>query len=104
MRGHTAVDTFVEDPNRTVPQGGSQVIAIVDVRRRLAEFVTERPARAGVFERLGPDCSYHGRRPLADACVEAGLDPVTVAGAVVGPGDGEVERHQQKGPPTPKAR
>lgn len=72
------------------------MIVIADVQRTLAELVTNRPARAAVFERLGLDYSCHGGRPLCDACAEAGLDPVTVAGWLVGPGSSEAER--RKGP------
>ena len=47
--------------------------------RTLGDLVAERPARARVFERLGIDYCCHGRRSLADASTEAGLDPEAVA-------------------------
>lgn len=50
--------------------------------RTLGDLVAETPARAEVFDRLGLDYCCHGQRPLAQACVEAGLDPSEVAAAV----------------------
>lgn len=41
-------------------------------------LVAERPARARLFEQLGLDYCCGGRRPLAEACRERGLDPDTV--------------------------
>jgi regulator of cell morphogenesis and NO signaling len=48
----------------------------------LGELVTEEPARAAVFERLGLDYCCHGRRSLAEACASKGLDAETVAAQV----------------------
>lgn len=45
----------------------------------VAQLVTDRPARARVFERLGIDYCCNGDRPLAKACRENDLDPTTVA-------------------------
>ena len=45
----------------------------------IADLVIEDPGRARVFERLGLDYCCGGRRSLADACEERGLD----VGAVV---------------------
>jgi regulator of cell morphogenesis and NO signaling len=45
----------------------------------IAELVVEVPARARVFERLGLDYCCGGKRTLADACRERGLDPAAVA-------------------------
>ncbi|MGH2843872.1 MAG: DUF542 domain-containing protein, partial [Solirubrobacteraceae bacterium] len=41
--------------------------------RTVAELVTERPARARLFERLHVDYCCGGKQTLADACVAAGL-------------------------------
>jgi regulator of cell morphogenesis and NO signaling len=51
----------------------------VDLDRSLAELVLERPAAVRVLERLGLDYCCGGRRSLAEACRERGLDPATVA-------------------------
>ena len=45
----------------------------------LGELVRERPARARILERLELDYCCGGRRSLAEACAERGLDPATVA-------------------------
>jgi regulator of cell morphogenesis and NO signaling len=45
----------------------------------VGDLVAEQPGRARLFERLGIDYCCGGRRPLADACLERGLDPTTVA-------------------------
>jgi regulator of cell morphogenesis and NO signaling len=45
----------------------------------VAQLVTERPARARIFERLGIDYCCNGDRPLAEACRKNDLDPNTVA-------------------------
>ncbi|QYG93195.1 iron-sulfur cluster repair di-iron protein [Iamia sp. SCSIO 61187] len=50
--------------------------------RPLGELVAERPARARVLERLGIDYCCQGHRTLAEATLEAGLDPVAVAAEV----------------------
>jgi regulator of cell morphogenesis and NO signaling len=47
--------------------------------RLVGELVAERPARARLFEHLGIDYCCGGRRPLADACREHGVDAATVA-------------------------
>ena len=44
----------------------------------LADLVTEAPALAGTFERLGIDFCCGGARSLADAVAEAGLDEEAV--------------------------
>ena len=51
----------------------------VDLDRSLAELVLERPSAAQVLARLGLDYCCGGRRSLAEACGERGLDPATVA-------------------------
>jgi len=50
----------------------------IDLSRSLAELVLERPAHARVLERLGLDYCCGGKRSLAAACAERGLDPATV--------------------------
>jgi regulator of cell morphogenesis and NO signaling len=51
----------------------------IDPSSSLAELVLERSAHARVLERLGLDYCCGGRRSLAEACAERGLDPATVA-------------------------
>lgn len=45
----------------------------------IAQLVTDRPARARIFERLGLDYCCNGDRSLAEACRTNDLDPNTVA-------------------------
>jgi regulator of cell morphogenesis and NO signaling len=45
----------------------------------VGDLVAERPGRARIFEQLGIDYCCGGRRLLAAACGERGLDPATVA-------------------------
>lgn len=49
-----------------------------DTQTTVAQFVTERPARARVFEQFGIDYCCGGRTPLSRACAEKGLDVATV--------------------------
>ncbi len=51
----------------------------VDLEQSLGELVAERPSAMRVLERLGLDYCCGGRRSLAQACAERGLDPATVA-------------------------
>jgi regulator of cell morphogenesis and NO signaling len=44
----------------------------------VGQLVTEKPARARVFEKFGIDYCCGGKKPLAQACGEKGLDPQTV--------------------------
>lgn len=44
----------------------------------VGQLVVDDPARARIFEQLGLDYCCGGKRPLADACHERGLDPDTV--------------------------
>ena len=60
----------------------------------VGELVVDDPARARIFEQLGLDYCCGGKRPLAEACRERGLDPDTVvamlnAAAASGRGTGE---------------
>lgn len=50
----------------------------INAQRTVAELVTERPARIRLFERLGIDFCCGGRKTLAQACEEKGLDVHTV--------------------------
>ena len=43
--------------------------------RTLGDIVAENPAAGRALDRLGLDYCCHGRRSLASACTEAGLDP-----------------------------
>lgn len=47
--------------------------------RTLGDLVTENPAAARALDRLGLDYCCHGDRSLAEACADAGLDPIDVA-------------------------
>jgi regulator of cell morphogenesis and NO signaling len=51
----------------------------VDLEQSLATLALERPSAAQVLERLGLEYCCGGRRTLAEACAERGLDPATVA-------------------------
>lgn len=53
-----------------------------DASRTVGELVTERPARSRVFEQFGIDYCCGGRRPLAAACHEAGVQPGRVLEAL----------------------
>lgn len=59
----------------------------IDPFSTLGQIVRARPARARVLERLGLDYCCGGRRTLAEACGERGLDPNTVR--VILAGDAE---------------
>lgn len=48
-------------------------------RSTVGDWVADRPARARVFESLGIDYCCGGKKPLANAAVEKGLDAVTLA-------------------------
>lgn len=50
----------------------------VDEQRTVAELVTERPARARVFERYGIDYCCGGQRPLREAAVARGAVTATL--------------------------
>jgi regulator of cell morphogenesis and NO signaling len=51
----------------------------IEANRTVGELVTEKPARAKVFEKYTIDYCCGGRVPLAEACAERGVD---VAGVV----------------------
>jgi regulator of cell morphogenesis and NO signaling len=46
----------------------------LDASSTVGQLVTDRPRRARVFERFGIDYCCGGKRPLAQACVEQGLN------------------------------
>lgn len=54
----------------------------LDSRRKVGDLVTERPARSRVFERFRIDYCCGGRRPLDDACREAGVETGRVIAAL----------------------
>lgn len=50
----------------------------VSMESTVGQLVTERPNRSRVFQALGIDFCCGGKKPLAQACLEKGLDPQTV--------------------------
>lgn len=48
----------------------------------LAELATTHPSASRVFHRYGLDFCCGGRRPLADVCLERGLDEVAILDAI----------------------
>ncbi|MFB3855420.1 MAG: iron-sulfur cluster repair protein YtfE [Vicinamibacterales bacterium] len=60
----------------------------------LAELATSHPAASRVFHDLGLDFCCGGRRPLAEACEERGLDAATVIEAI--------EAEERKAPDAPR--
>ena len=44
----------------------------------VGQWVVEHPSRARVFEKFGIDYCCGGKKPLADACSQKGIDPETV--------------------------
>jgi regulator of cell morphogenesis and NO signaling len=48
----------------------------------LAELAAHQPGAAAIFLRSGLDFCCRGRRPLAEACAEKGLDPAAILAAV----------------------
>jgi regulator of cell morphogenesis and NO signaling len=65
----------------------SDATATTLLDRSLGELVTELPARARVLERAGLDYCCHGRRTLAAAAAEAGLDAEVLAAELVAVSD-----------------
>lgn len=62
----------------------------IDRTTTVAELVVDRPSRARLFEKLGLDYCCGGKRSLAEACAERGLDLDTVI-AVLEADDGAAE-------------
>lgn len=54
----------------------------LDVRMTLGDLVTQRPTAVAVLARRGLDFCCGGRRTLADACFERGIDPDSVLAEV----------------------
>jgi regulator of cell morphogenesis and NO signaling len=54
------------------------MIPTITIDTRVADIVVANPAAAQVFERHRIDYCCNGRRPLADACADAGLEPTDV--------------------------
>ncbi len=48
------------------------------MEQTVGQLVTDRPARAGIFESMGIDYCCGGRRPLADACKSSGVSADTI--------------------------
>lgn len=55
----------------------------VTPRATLGQIVTQRPSRSRVFEKLGLDYCCGGRKTLAQACAERGLDSERVVGLIL---------------------
>lgn len=65
----------------------------------VGELVVENPTRARVFEKLGIDYCCGGKKPLADACAEQGLDVGRVTEALAtadAPGEGQRDWSQAR--------
>ncbi len=79
-------------------------MSAIDPHATVAELVIELPARARVFERLGLDYCCGGKRSLAQACAEKGLDVAGVVAAVqdVAPSDEEADERDWKAAPLPE--
>jgi regulator of cell morphogenesis and NO signaling len=56
--------------------------AIMTSSSTLADLATTHPAAARVFYRTGLDFCCGGRRPLADACAERGLDASAILASI----------------------
>jgi regulator of cell morphogenesis and NO signaling len=54
-------------------------MSLTDLDISVGQLVIDRPGRSRVFEALGIDYCCGGKKPLAQACREKGLDPKTVA-------------------------
>jgi len=61
----------------------------IDTQRTVSEIALERPQAAAVFEKLGIDYCCGGKKPLAAACEEAGVDLNHVEGLLEGAGNGQ---------------
>ena len=60
----------------------SAVDTLIDRGSSLGELVAERPARAGLFERLRLDYCCGGRQTLAEACAKRGIELDEVCAAL----------------------
>ncbi|MEX2670734.1 MAG: iron-sulfur cluster repair di-iron protein [Phycisphaeraceae bacterium] len=59
------------------------------IETTVGELVTQRPSRSRAFERLGIDYCCGGKKPLAKACADKGLDPAMVLNVLLATEDGE---------------
>src|SRR5438876_454895 len=64
--------------------------------RTVGEIVAERPSRARIFEQLGIDYCCGGKKPLAIACGEKGLNPAVVLRAVTASDAAETARGETR--------
>lgn len=60
-------------------------IRTLDANAAVNDFVKEDIRRSALFERLGIDCCCGGRKTLAEACAEKGLDPRKVMDQIYSP-------------------
>lgn len=51
----------------------------IDIQSTVGQIVRQRPARSRILEKLGIDYCCGGKKPLAEACRQKGLDALTVA-------------------------
>ena len=58
----------------------------IDIQKTVAEIALEKPQAAAAFEKLGIDYCCGGRKSLAAACEEAGIDVSHVEGLLQGDG------------------
>jgi len=57
----------------------------------IGELVRERPARSRIFEKHGIDYCCGGKKPLAQACRERGIDPDALSAELVAASDDNTE-------------
>src|SRR5690606_18172678 len=67
-----------DDHHRARVERSPAMTTTISPATTLAAIVTDHPTRARQLARLGLDYCCGGRRTLADACAERGLDPATV--------------------------
>ncbi|HET7214638.1 MAG TPA: iron-sulfur cluster repair di-iron protein [Terriglobia bacterium] len=66
----------------------------IDIQKTVAEIALEKPQAAAAFEKLGIDYCCGGRKSLAAACEEAGIDVSHVEGLLEEEGRGRTDaRH-----------
>jgi regulator of cell morphogenesis and NO signaling len=66
----------------TIESGKEEAIMNATLQATVGQLVTERPARARVFESFGIDYCCGGKKPLSQACGERGLDARMVLGVL----------------------
>jgi regulator of cell morphogenesis and NO signaling len=57
-------------------------MSTITLDRTVGDLVTEKPARARIFETFGIDFCCGGKKPLAQACQEKNLDPKQIVGVL----------------------